>query len=674
MVDGERQLQALVDKKKVIITEISIRSDLHLEDAGGIDVCQQLLSFEELASDGFGDMSHYKKTYVNPSHIKKIFANMKREGKDFSGRVTPLFATMMVQANQEEGVDSDIPTDSQQTPIISQPSSSKPQKKKSRRKQRKDSAPTEPTAEETPDEAHVSTPSYDPSQSGEDRKQLHELKNLCTKLSDRVLALETTKSNQALEIESLKRRVKSLEKRKKSRTSGFKRLRKVGSASRVESSNDASLGAQEDASKHMRKIADLDADAEVTLVDETQEMNDDNLMFDTGVLEEQEKDVAEKEVSAADPVTTAGEVVTTANVEVTNVNAPTTTIDELTLAQTLIEIKAAKPKVVTSATTTTTTTRPKARGVIVQEPSEFKTTSSSLQASQLLQAKDKGKGLMVEPEVPLKKKDQVALDEEMARNLEAQLQAELIKEERLARQKEEEANIALLESWDNTQAMMDANFQLAQQMQTEEQEQLSIEEKSKLFVELLEKRKKHFAALRAQEKRSKPPTKAQKRNTMSTYLKNMAGYKHNQLKSKSYDEIQEMFDKEMKRVNTFVDMNTELVKSSETRTEGSSKRAGDELESDNSKKQKIDEHVEAEKDDDQEEAEMKKHIEIVKDDEVAIDAIPLATKPPVIVKYKIVKEGKFVYFQLIRADGSSKRYLSMIKMLQNIDREDLETL
>ncbi|GJU19394.1 hypothetical protein Tco_1152736 [Tanacetum coccineum] len=71
---------------------------------------------------------------------------------------------------------------------------------------------------------------------------------------------------------------------------------------------------------------------------------------------------------------------------------------------------------------------------------------------------------------------------------------------------------------------------------------------------------------------------------------------------------------------------------------------------------------------------MKKHIEIVKYDEVAIDAIPLATKPPVIIKYKIFKEGKFVYFQLIRADGSSKRYLSMIKMLHNIDREDLETL
>ncbi|GKA20369.1 hypothetical protein Tco_0700358 [Tanacetum coccineum] len=154
----------------------------------------------------------------------------------------------------------------------------------------------------------------------------------------------------------------------------------------------------------------------------------------------------------------------------------------------------------------------------------------------------------------------------------------------------------------------------------------------------------------------------------------MAGYKHNQLKSKSYDEIQEMFDKEMKRVNTFVDMNTKLVKSSETRTEGSSKRAGDELESDNSKKQKIDEHVEAKKDDDQEEAEMKKYIKIVKDDEVAIDAIPLAIKPPVIVEYKIDNDGRMGYFKLIRADGSSKRYSSMIKMLQDIDREDLETL
>ncbi|GJT17574.1 retrovirus-related pol polyprotein from transposon TNT 1-94 [Tanacetum coccineum] len=240
---------------------------------------------------------------------------------------------------------------------------------------------------------------------------------------EKVLDLEKSKTAQAKEIASLKKRVKQLEKRRKLRTPGLKRLRKVGSTSRVESSNDVSLGDQEDASKQGRKIVDLDADAEVTLVDETQEMNDDNLMFDTDVFgKSRVKEVAEKEVSTVDPVTTVGEVVTTANVEATTANAPTTTIDELTLAQTLIEIKAAKPKL-------------------------------------LHFTKDKGKATMVEPERPLKKKDQVALDEEMARNLEAQMQAELIKEERIARQKEEEANIALIESWDNTQAMMEANFE-----------------------------------------------------------------------------------------------------------------------------------------------------------------------------------------------------------------------
>ncbi|GJQ97941.1 hypothetical protein Tco_0009080 [Tanacetum coccineum] len=171
-----------------------------------------------------------------------------------------MFATMMVQANQEEGADSATPTDSYSTPIITQPSSSKPQKKKSSKKQRKDSALTNPTTEETTPEENVATPSCDPPQSGEDRMKLIELVNLSTQLLSRVLALETTKYNQALEIESLKRRVKNLEKRRKSRTPRFKRLRKVGSASRVESSNDASLGAQEDASKQGRKITDLDVD------------------------------------------------------------------------------------------------------------------------------------------------------------------------------------------------------------------------------------------------------------------------------------------------------------------------------------------------------------------------------------------------------------------------------
>ncbi|GKE76638.1 hypothetical protein Tco_1542758, partial [Tanacetum coccineum] len=165
----------------------------------------------------------------------------------------------------------------------------------------------------------------------------------------------------------------------------LKRLRKVGRSAQVVSFEDEGLGAQGDASKQGRKIADLDVDAEEVEV--------------------------EKVVSTS---------------EVTTASATTTTINELTLAQTLIEIKAAKPKAVTTtaATPTTTVTRPKARGVVVQEPT-----------------------------------------------------------------------------------MIEADYELAQRLQAEERGELTIEERSKLFIELMDKRKKHFAKLRAEEIRRKPPTK-----------------------------------------------------------------------------------------------------------------------------------------------------------------------
>ncbi|GJS32795.1 hypothetical protein Tco_0531177 [Tanacetum coccineum] len=168
---------------------------------------------------------------------------MKREGKDFSGRVTPLFATMMVQANQEEGVDSGIPTASQQTPITIQPSTSKPQKKQSRRKQKKTTAvphPSDSTAD-VPNEESVPTHSNDLLLSGEDRLKLTDLMDM----------------------------FKKLEKKAGLRTHKFKRLYKVGVTRRVEYSDDESLGAQEDASNQGRSIKDIDKDVEVSLVDET---------------------------------------------------------------------------------------------------------------------------------------------------------------------------------------------------------------------------------------------------------------------------------------------------------------------------------------------------------------------------------------------------------------------
>ncbi|GKE69629.1 hypothetical protein Tco_1527701 [Tanacetum coccineum] len=122
-----------------------------------------------------------------------------------------------------------------------------------------------------------------------------------------------------------------------------------------------------------------------------------------------------------------------------------------------------------------------------------------------------------------------------------------------------------------------------------------------------------------------------------------------------------------------VEGSEEKAKSSRKKSLGK-KKAVKEHQQESLKRQKLednketDEHEEVEADDT---AKLKKHLVIKKDDDIAIDAIPLATKPPMIVEYKLLKEGIMVHFQLIKADGSSKIYSSMIMMLQEIDLETL---
>ncbi|GKD23140.1 hypothetical protein Tco_1224843 [Tanacetum coccineum] len=164
-------------------------------------------------------MSTHKKIFVNPFHTKKVFANMKRPGKDFSGRITPLFNTMMVHPVEE---------------------------------------------------------------------------------------MEKAKDAQAKEIAALKKRIRRLERKRMLRPIGLKRLKKV----------------------------DLDKDDDVTLVDETQDRHDDDLMFDTKVLNADEMPmeatIYKKDKQSTKPDdSTAGEAVTTARVE--GSVAPTT-IKEITLA------------------------------------------------------------------------------------------------------------------------------------------------------------------------------------------------------------------------------------------------------------------------------------------------------------------------------------------------------
>nr|GEV78463.1 hypothetical protein [Tanacetum cinerariifolium] len=192
---------------------------------------------------------------------------------------------------------------------------------------------------------------------------------------------------------------------------------------------------KEDASKQRRMIEKIDQNAEIGLDDETQgrtnndeifgvdDLAGEEVVMDTTIGEHEEQII--EDVSTAKPVTTAGEVVTTTTVK--NSAAPTANVteDEISMAQALAALKNIKPKVVVqeqemsttilAAATTVTTVVPtlRAKGIVLhkQKKSQISTVSSS---------KDKGKSKVIEPEVPIKKKDRMRIDEEYARNLEAE--------------------------------------------------------------------------------------------------------------------------------------------------------------------------------------------------------------------------------------------------------------
>ncbi|GJS78443.1 hypothetical protein Tco_0728324 [Tanacetum coccineum] len=461
-INGEVQLQALVDGKKIIITESIVRRDLQLEDAEGVDCLPNATIFEQLTLIGYEKLSQkltfykaffsqqwkflihtilqclsakttawnefsstmasviiclatnqkfnfskyifesmvknlenvsgkflmyprfvqvfvnqqlegmpaHKRIYIAPSHTKKIFGNMRRVRKG--------------SAN---------PTDPHHTPTFIQPSTSQPQmKQRSRRPKRKDtqvpqsSVPSDNVADEAINEemddsfvrAATTASSLEaehdsgniiktrsratPNEAGSqgttsggglrcqdtmgDTIAQTRFENMFKTSNDSLLVgVNTPRSDEdSMTLKELMEFFKKLEKKRGSRNHKLKRLFKVVRSARVIFSNEASLGDQEDASKHGRKIDDIDKDAEITLVHETHGRYGDDLMFDTGVLDDEEvfagQDMAEKEinvvkkeVSTVDLVTTAGEVVTTASVEISTASPTETTIaDDLTLA------------------------------------------------------------------------------------------------------------------------------------------------------------------------------------------------------------------------------------------------------------------------------------------------------------------------------------------------------
>ncbi|GJT33843.1 ribonuclease H-like domain-containing protein [Tanacetum coccineum] len=451
-------------------------------------------------------------------------------------------------------------------------------------------------------------------------KLIQELMETCTSLTKRVLALEEAKTAQDRVINRLKLRVKRLEKKRNART--LQPMKKRLFKGRVETSSDKSLG--EDASKQGRND---DKTEELNLTDGT----------DTEVIVE-DKGSGEKGGSTANQVSTAMPEVSVASVPV-NVSAatpstpPTTTIifgdEDLTIAQTLVKMRSEKAK-------------GKEKGVVLideEEPPRLNRSTTILQPLPTIDPEDK----------------------ELAQRLHEEELAELDRAQKERQKQEEATSAALAEEFDEIQARIDADHELAVRLTHEEQEKYTIEERARLLAEFFERRKKQLAAERAEAIRNKPPTRTQVRNMMITYLKHMGKYTHKKLKHKSFEEVQKLYEREKKWIDDFKPIDDD----SQQQAESTKKRPRADSEEESSKKQKLEEDNDAEKE------ELRDSMDVVPRDDVAIDVESLATKYPVVDWKTHILNENMMFYQIIIADGSSKNYKIFSEMLDDFDRQDV---
>ncbi|GJZ00836.1 hypothetical protein Tco_0518265 [Tanacetum coccineum] len=403
-VNGEVQLQALVDGKKIIVIKAFIRSDLQLNDEKGMDCLPNATIFEELTRmgakttawnefsstmasvviclatnqkfnfskyifesmvknlDNAGKllmyprfvqvfskkqpegMKSHKRIYVTPSHTKKISGNMRRVGKGFSGRDTPLYPAMTVQAQQEQGEDKTIyeeRDDSLERVATTVTGLDVEHDRGNINKTQSNETPNEPSSPGT-------------SSGGGSRRQetmgdtiAQTRSENVSKLSNdpllvRVIDLENTKTAQDQEITSLKLRVKKLEKKGGLRTHKLKILYKGRYGDNI-----------------MFDVSDL-AGKEVFVAEQ-------------GVPDSKKDDVAQ--------VNTATTTVSTASIIL--VSASLITDVEITLAQALAELKSAKP-------TTATSTRSRAKGLVIHEQEQARIPIVSSQQPSQEKIQDKG--------------------------------------------------------------------------------------------------------------------------------------------------------------------------------------------------------------------------------------------------------------------------------------------
>nr|GFB08446.1 hypothetical protein [Tanacetum cinerariifolium] len=231
-------LNASSFKKKVVITEATIRDALRLDDAEGIECLPNVEIFIDILQ-----CMRAKRTSWNEFSSSMASAVICLSiGKGCSGVETPLFKGMIVAQQVGEGA-SKVHVKEVSTAGVAAEVQPTP--------------PPSPIAQ-PPSPPHQTQPSQDTRISMD---LLLNLMDTCTTLTRRVEHLEQDKIAQALEITKLKQRVKKLER--KNKASKLRRLKKVGTFQMVETSDDTVM---DDVSKQGRIIVNMDADKDVAVV------------------------------------------------------------------------------------------------------------------------------------------------------------------------------------------------------------------------------------------------------------------------------------------------------------------------------------------------------------------------------------------------------------------------
>ncbi|GKB62793.1 hypothetical protein Tco_0918979 [Tanacetum coccineum] len=148
-----------------------------------------------------------------------------------------------------------------------------------------------------------------------------------------------------------------------------------------------------------------------------------------------------------------------------------------------------------------------------------------------------------------KKFKMLAKDEEVARKVQEEWEAE---EEKKRLAEEEATKVALTNEYDFIQARINADKILAEELQKEEREKFTIEQRAKFLHDTIAAQRKFLAQQRSEAIRNKPPIRNQLRNQMMTYLKHVGGKKHSDLKTKTFEEIQVLYERLKRQDQNFV--------------------------------------------------------------------------------------------------------------------------